>query len=795
MIFRILLFGWLCLAASGAVAATLTNERIKVTVSDLDGSVIGLEASDGGKIFRRIGERRRLETADREKNWDESLDEVLSSEAPEAGVLRLECRNPAAAEIDRIVKIYTLRPGDDFVSREIRIMPCGQAFIEIRTEAVLDSAFRRNGFYTAPFPVCAAPLPAGEVADPRPLFSTVYLLLSAAAAEMYNPARNQTAATWLIERNGRYCYWGFFIPDEKEVARQTILATPEGWEHLTNRDALRPGRENRWTVRYSLLEGDSSLLPRRMLESEPRRMMTDVSGVPDWLTRVKLMMFLVQADHRFSPETVAIWKRIAELPGPPGFLMPMFDLWGHQGGDCPTGTEEAKRAIEMAALTKREIPQARVGTYTILLADQASELMRRLPEIAVKDRQGGYPMADFPGRRMIQLHNPRAVDYFVDNWSRLMEETGCDFWYLDGGEGNAFECMDYGAMEVSGYGERHDFLRRLKTRIRNSGRERAVFFNSPAPLLADACFQELGVGQWTNEEWWTTHTGSNWCTLSDALYYAKLATRYRPGTWCSHLYPYVPQRYFSMMLALALKPNNCPITEEDFAVYRDVWLPFVNAAFEIRAFQIADREVSPNWRREKTDWDLFALESGSQLMVSAVNHGQHEAIVEAKLETLPPQWLNRPLYVRFHRMNPPGGSEPGKTAVVAGGPEVRTGENPLVLPFRLPPETAGAWILTDFPVWIRRLGEYPLQYRLNRALEVSVVPQKLDAGKELCFSVDSPDKVELEALIPDAAETVVRLDGVPAEYSVETGAAGRLAVFSCPAGVHRIEVRSEPGDR
>ena len=427
MIFRIFLFGWLCLAASGAVAATLTNERIKVTISDRDGSVIGLEASDGGKIFRRIGERRRLETADRQKNWDESLDEVLSSEAPEAGVLRLECRNPAAAEIDRIVKIYTLRPGDDFVSREIRIMPCGQAFIEVRTEAVLDSAFRRNGFYTAPFPVCAAPLPAGEVADPRPLFSTVYLLLSAAAAEMYNPADNQSAATWLIERNGRYCYWGFFIPDEKEVARQTILATPEGWEHLTNRDALRPGRENRWTVRYSLLEGDSSLLLRRMLESEPRRMMTDVSGVPDWLTRVKLMMFLVQADHRFSPETVAIWKRIAELPGPPGFLMPMFDLWGHQGGDCPTGTEEAKRAIEMAALTKWEIPQARVGTYTILLADQASELMQRLPEIAVKDRQGGYPMADFPGRRMMQLHNPRAVDYFVDNWSRLMEETG---WYL-----------------------------------------------------------------------------------------------------------------------------------------------------------------------------------------------------------------------------------------------------------------------------------------------------------------------------------------------------------------------------
>ena len=53
----------------------------------------------------------------------------------------------------------------------------------------------------------------------------------------------------------------------------------------------------------------------------------------------------------------------------------------------------------------------------------------------------------------------------------------------------------------------------------------------------------------------------------------------------------------------------------------------------------------------------------------------------------------------------------------------------------------------------------------------------------------------IEVLIPDAAETVVRLDGVPAEYSVETGAAGRLAVFSCPAGVHRIEVRSEPGDR
>jgi hypothetical protein len=138
---------------------------------------------------------------------NEREDQVLSALHVSRFTLSFACRNPALERAGiSLTKRYTLPEGEDYVTREITFhhrgsepRPSGSGyFVEAWTNVTLEPTFRRNGYYYVPCGHSLPRLPAEQVASDTPLYSSIYLFINTVATAFVDPARNLTAASYLV---------------------------------------------------------------------------------------------------------------------------------------------------------------------------------------------------------------------------------------------------------------------------------------------------------------------------------------------------------------------------------------------------------------------------------------------------------------------------------------------------------------------------------------------------------------------------------------------------------------------
>ena len=554
---------------------------------------------------------------------EEGEDSVTAQEQATPRQTVLVCANPAlrAAGIE-LRKRFRLSADGSGVTAEYELRNGGdrtylvEGWLHVRVAA----DFRAGCHYYVPFPQCVPWLDANSVTEPRVLYSAVYAPLHTAACALVDPGRNLGVASYLAGVNGKYTNWVFASPfrEEAELFRPPIsgynpIATPDGWEHYCHRDFLDPGGRTSFAVRYVVFRGDSGVFLRHAL-NDPERVALHPGGKPpEWMQDAMLMMFVTQAD-RMTPENAARWAKAAEALGGDGCLLPVFDRYGHIGGDYATQDAGAEALREVVRAARAACPRVRVGAYVIGALDERTEAYRLHPEWVVRDASGSAPLLDFPGRFIPQLGVPEVAGYYREQWTKVVRDLDLDYLYVDGGDGAAFGAPDWGHRKVTHYGDVYALARGLSRDLHGLAPPRGLFMNTPTSVVADGMFQEMGGGQWSDE--------GDWRGRSDALVTARLNAEFRRGTWASPLYPYNLRKYFSQLLALALRPNHGISSDTDLEEVTGRWRPYIRAAYALRECRLVEADLRPNWRREPTSVEAYLLRDGNVLRVMLISHAK-----------------------------------------------------------------------------------------------------------------------------------------------------------------------------
>lgn len=700
----------------------VSNASLRATVSSRTGAIQSVEWRGRGRLIGTCFQEWVVETETDEKLSASEQEDVvvgtpIRARARSGPTLSFVCQNSKLQRLGvRVEKSFELAGKAPLLTQTVRLSNQGDKllYFEASTHVALASEFRAGGYYSVPFPHCTPCVEAKDVEKDTILYGAVYWPLHAAVCAFVNPMKGFGVASYLARAEGQPTFWGFGSPVEQGIERFKPVATTTGWRHYTYREFLKPGETRSYSVRLTGFAGDSRRLLAQFFESRERQELLRKEAPPPWIRDVKLMMFVTQA-YDFNEATIKLWRQLSDRLGE-GYLMPVFDLYGHIGGDFPLSGAEMERLDKMVRLARREVPNARIGAYVTLVLSDKTETYKAHPNWVVRRQKGASPTADFPGRHPVQLALPAAAEHFRSSFAKVVQRYNLDYLYLDGGDANAFDEPDWGNRLVAQFRHGYAMLHDLVADLTNGRPDRALFFNCPASLLADAGFQEMGGGQWSEE--------GDWRSLDEAMTYAKMATRYRAGTWVSHLYPYDLRKYFSFMLALALKPNVTTNNRQQLDEFLLRWLPYVNAAYEIRDAQLLDVDFSPNWRTTTTDLDVFALAEHDTVLLSALSFAKmpKDHTVSVNLRGTP--LLREPRSTLFGlelALLDPTTRSPEDPAFAA--PKLHVWDAPrqaISWNLKTEPFLVRTLILSKVPAWVKEVGGKERSYFLPQTEHVTL---------------------------------------------------------------------------
>jgi len=434
----------------------------------------------------------------------------------------------------------------------------------------------------------------------------------------------------------------------------------------------------------------------------------------------------------------------------------------------------------------------KVGMYLIpWVLYSGSQAYLNHPDWVVRNQDGTPNSSSWGGYYDAEIGRPDFQAYLNDSIRSVLAGWNLDFLYIDGGDA-AWGWPDWQNNMVAQYRDHYTFFKIFLDAIKARGADKSFFMNSSDDSLAEMSFQELGGGTWGDGVPYGQWTW--WRCLSDALYYAKLGQR--DGRWVSHLYPYDLNKYFSYMLALALKPDSAPRTDEDFTTFYNSWLPYVNVAYELKdaLLMYLDAGVRPWWRSEETEVDAFALGQGGTAILTAINHAGTASVTQlsASVEGLGLD-RSRPVFAWVMQMADPEirtGSEPAVVVedfmmLPAPGSQER-----LSFSVNLPPERVKLVSVSQAPGFVYSAGDYRTQLRLSDSMKVALAGG-VYAGRKRILVQAQVDRAQARVMVPVPAgwgKVQVWVDGywVTPEWVSEAGM--RFAVVSLERGEHQLVV-------
>ena len=597
----------------------LRRGAMEVAIARNNGAVAGIRIDGHDKVIAGF-EEYFLETRNKQFSFSELDDQVMTISEQDNDVI-IETENPKLPQV-RIVKQYTLSSDGSRLKKKITLKNISSvsepAFVTLQTNTLLDNNYRKNGFYFG-----ADWGLGGRMSAEQVKFDIANVPHAAGNSKIgffINRNASSNLGQYLLKVNEKPVSATITLWQEKDNIPLTY--TISGWKFGLATIPVNPKQTSSLEYEYIAFAGsDLDFYRAYRVVPEIKERYDKFAQAPDWLQNIKCSV----AGSVFA-ETVSNLSCFDA----DGFVFALLSgpsLWGDWVGKGVGVTgygdlipfDEIKEDFR---LLKERFPFGRFGIYTWAWSGSPmSQTYKQHPDwFFCKDKNGMFWSAYGCGcaqNFLRDVGNPDSRKALLDGAGEIMKNLNCDFFYLDGGCGGT-NVIDWPSSRVSQIYDWDAFHEALKEKIKESGNEKIMFFNSRSEWVYDFGFIEGIQGRFSQNLWRDS---------ADALYAMKIRQKLDPLRKVSPIYwlDDSAQYYANYCIGLGLPPT--------------VWsnivprIAYISAAYENRNYELQDAVYSPDWRYNLlTSAEIYSLKNRQSGILSIISHDKSLAPLEIKVD-------------------------------------------------------------------------------------------------------------------------------------------------------------------
>lgn len=549
------------------------------------------------------------------------LDDRVTGFTRENGGLVIRAANAKMPGID-IIKQYSISEDGKRLRKRIAFVNArtgggNDLFLTLCSHTFLDSAYREDGVYFGADWGLGGRTPAEEV-----VFDMANMPHAAGNSKIgffINTRYPENIGQYLLKVNDRMVSGTITLWYEKENIPFTY--TPDGWKAGMATLQLLPGQETSLEYQYMGFAGsDLNFYQSYRNIPEIAARYDEFAGAPAWLRDLKCGI----PGNLFNEVVAGL-----DMFNRDGYVTALNNgpnLWGDWIGRG-TGVSSygdlvpCELVAEEFTRLRQHYPFGLAGIYNWAWCGMPdSRAYRKHPEWFIrKDKNGRFWSAYGSGTSPNYLRHAgdsASAGALLDGAAEIMENIGCDFFYLDGGCGGT-NVIDWENLRVSQIYDWDDFHSELKKKVRAFGEDKAMFFNSRSEWVYDIGIHEGVQSRFTRDLWRDS---------ADALYALKIRQKSDPLRKVHPMYwlDNIAQYYANYCIGMGFPPY--------------VWsgiIPrtaYISAAYENRNLELLDGKYTPDWRANTdTSTEMYTFKNGTGRVLSVIDHNRLAVPVEVEV--------------------------------------------------------------------------------------------------------------------------------------------------------------------
>jgi F5/8 type C domain-containing protein/cellulose/xylan binding protein with CBM9 domain/3-keto-disaccharide hydrolase len=599
----------------------LESGGLRVAVSRKKGNIGPVyNVAAGQRCIMLSHDSYYVETRKSAKEFSEKDNYVVKSSNKDDELI-LTCRNKNIKNVDII---QTYKNTKDGFSKTTELINTGRRkdlFVTVKTGAILDQKFRKNGWYLGADRGLGGRLKASEVT--MSMTTTCHSPKNTKVVLFMNYGKNFGIGQFRYAINGEYC--NPITSRYFEKSNHAPLYTANGWKLGLITLHLEKNKQRSVQVRWNLFAEDEFNFFKQYTSIPEVNERFNIKR-PDWLLRLKTIV----SDYSKLPlgkganrDIVMHWvKRSTDLYDD-GYIYNLVnagDVWGdwYQGEKYELGwTGEKIDNVYIRKLAddlRKQSPNLKMGVYTWAWSGWAySKTFINHPEWYISSNKNGYLKKAFqngPMNYLRRISAPGSMEYFLSSAATTIKHFDSDFFYIDGGGGGT-NFIDWKNLKIDYDTDWQKFHWGLNKATRKAkGRKRAFFTNARG-----AGFVDIGFLEGINNKL----CASAWRDSGDAILAVKMRTSLFPKMtiipiyWRTNTLPF----YSNYCIGLGLVPENIYPSRE----LRNV--SYVTAAYETRMLTFAPAKLVPDWRRDlETELEVYTMTHAPAAILSIINHSK-----------------------------------------------------------------------------------------------------------------------------------------------------------------------------
>ena len=599
-----------------------------------------------------------VETRKSAKEFSEKDNYVVKSSNKDSKLI-LNCRNK---NIENVDIIQTYKSTVNGISKKTEFINRGEQkdlFVTVKTGAILDQKFRKNGWYLGADRGLGGRLKASEVT--MPMTTTCHSPKNTKVVLFMNYDKNFGIGQYRYAINGEYC--NPITARYFEKSNHAPLYTANGWKLGLITLHLEKNISRSVQTRWNLFTEDEFNFFKQYTSIPEVSKRFNIKR-PDWLLRLKTIVSdysKLSIGKGANKDIIMRWvKRSTDLydDGCIYNLINAGDVWGdwYKGERYSLGWTGEKidndYIRKLADDLRKQSPNLKLGVYTWAWTGwQYSNSFIKNPNWYISKNKNGYLKKAYqngPMNYLRRISAPGSMDDFLSSADAILKQFDSDFFYIDGGGGGSNQ-IDWQKLKIDYDTDWQKFHWGLNKACRKlKGRERAFFTNARG-----ASFVDIGFYEGINNKL----SASAWRDSGDAMLAVKMRTSLFPKVtiipiyWRTNTIPY----YSNYCIGLGLVPSNIYPSRELINV------PYVTAAYENRMFKFTPAKLSPDWRRNlETKLEVYSMTHAPAGIFSIINHSklpipQKVSADAARLGID----INKPIFSWLIRMNNPKNKKTG----------------------------------------------------------------------------------------------------------------------------------------
>jgi Carbohydrate family 9 binding domain-like/F5/8 type C domain len=548
-------------------------------------------------------------------------DNTVIKSANIKGSLVLTCRNRNIKNVDIIQTYKTTADGFSKMTEMVNKGNKKDLFATIKTGAILDQKFRKNGWYLGADRGLGGRLKASQVT--MSMTATCHSPKNTKVVLFMNYEKKYGIGQYRYAMNGEYCEPVTSRYFEKN--NHAPLYTANGWKMGLLTLKLAPNIPRSVEVRWNLFAEDEFNFLKQYTSIPEVSKLFNIAR-PDWLLRLKT---IVVSDAGAKPlgqgankdYYLHVVKRSADLYDD-GFIYTLLcgdDVWGDwfHGEPYSLGwCGDKKDNKYLSGLIKemhQKLPSVKTGLYTWAWTGWAhSKSFKKHPEWYISRNKNGYLKKAYqngPMNYVRMMSAPGSKEDFLTSAKTVLDYYDTDFFYIDGGGGGS-NLINWQTLKLDYDVDWQSFHWGLNKAARKKSPECVFFTNSRSEAFVDIGYYE-GINN--------RLSASAWRESADAMLALKMRSSlfpkmtFLPIYWRTNTIPF----FSNYCIGLGLVPDNVYSSRE----LRNI--PYVGAAYETRMFTFVPAGLIPSWRKDiETELEAYTLTHAPAAIFSIINHSK-----------------------------------------------------------------------------------------------------------------------------------------------------------------------------